>query len=326
MMDLQAAADMLGPGAVEVPIFEREIIDVVRRSSVALQRTEQKPATGHPHRYFEQTDIAQAQAVDPRALSANPSSPVRVERSAYVKACTAQSNLSLFDRDVTEQQGQFASVVAKDLNDIISAVERKRGKMYWRGADTSMLEPQNLEWCGALNQIPQQFVISPAQSIIDGIKLMVARMVANETYEVLPSAIYMNPIASEAVSVEAKAAKIELQEMEVVAGVKVGSLMTQAGRLPLVPDPWLTSDTGAAFGFSAPPAGYSNFYVAILMESLVEIGVISGKEYNPNPRLFQLGLTGNLAGQFVAVKFDTLVFKGASYAHAVGVIQLPTPA
>jgi hypothetical protein len=83
----------------------------------------------------------------------------------------------------------------------------------------------------------------------------------------------------------------------------------------------MPSDSGANYGFGAPPAGNKNYYAAILMESEIEIAVISGKEYNPNPRLFQLGLTGNLAGQFVGVKFDALIVKGASYAHSVVAVQ-----
>jgi hypothetical protein len=50
---LSAAADYSGPGALEVPMFEREIIDEIRRTSVALDRIKPKPATGHPHRYFD---------------------------------------------------------------------------------------------------------------------------------------------------------------------------------------------------------------------------------------------------------------------------------
>jgi hypothetical protein len=57
------------------------------------------------------------------------------------------------------------------------------------------------------------------------------------------------------------------------------------------------------------------------MESEVEIPVISGKNYDSKPRLFQLGLVGNLAGQFVGVKFDAVIFKGAAYAHAVVACQ-----
>lgn len=323
MLSLSAAADYLGTGAIEVPLFEREILDVLRRSSVPLQRIKGQRATGHPHRYLEQTAIASGAAVDPRNLSATATGPTRVERPAFIKAVTAQSNLSLFDKDVTEQQGQFAAVVAKDVDDIINAVELKRAQMFWAGSDTSMSAPTSLEWMGGLAQVSQQSVCTTGASIIDALKTQVAAMVANATYVVRPTAIYLNPILADYIDQEAKAAKITLESVEVVAGVTVAAISTQVGKLPLIADPFMPTDTVAKYGFSAPPAGNRNYYAAILMESEIEMPYISGKEDNPNPRLFQLGLVGNLAGQFVGVKFDTLIFKGASYAHATLCVQRP---
>ncbi len=323
MMALDAAADYLGTGAIEVPEFEREIFDVLRRSSIALQRVEQVPATGHPHRYFEQTALASAAAVDPRNLSATATGPTRVERPAFIKAVTAQSNLSLFDKDVTEQQGQFASVVAKDVDDIINAVELKRASMFWTGTDTSMSAPTTLEWMGGLSQVTQQFTCAPGASIIDALKTAVATMVANQTYVVRPTAIYLNPLLSDYIDQEAKASRITLDEVEVVAGVTVSAISTLIGKLPLIGDQFMPTDTASKYGFSAPPSGNKNYYAAILSEKDIEIPVISGREYNPNPRLFQLGLVGNLSGQYVGVKFDTLIFKAAAYAHAVVAVQRP---
>lgn len=323
MMDLSAAADYLGTGAIEIPIFEREIMDVVRRTSVALNRIEQVPATGHPHRYFEQTAIGQAAAVDPRNLSSTATGPTRVERPAFIKAVTNQSNLSLFDKDVTEQQGQFASVVAKDVDDIINAIEIKRASMLWTGTDTSLSAPTTLEWMGGLAQITQTATVAPGASIIDALKAQVAAMVANVTYVVRPTAIYLNPVLADYIDQEAKASRITLDSMEVVAGVTVTAISTQAGKLPLIGDPFMPADTAAKYGFSAPAAGNKNYYAVIMTEKNVEIPVISGKEFNKNPRLFQLGLTGNLAGQFVGVKFDAVIFKGASYAHTVVAVQRP---
>ena len=322
MMSLDAAADFLGTGAIEVPIFEKEIMDRVRRSSVALRRLTQVPATGHPHRYFEQTAIAQATAVDPRNLSSTATGPTRVERPAFIKAVTAQSNLSLFDKDVTEQQGQFAAVVAKDIDDIVKSIEVKRAKMLWYGTDTSMSAPTTLEWMGGLAQITQQATVAPGASIIDGLKNMVATMMANVGFEVMPSAIYVNPILGDYIDQEAKAMHIDLKTREVVAGVTVKYLSTQAGDLPIIPDAFMPNDTAGNYGFSLNGTN-KNYYAAILMDEEVEIAVISGKDYSPNPRLFQLGLTGNLSGQFVGVKFDTAIFKGASYAHAVVAVQRP---
>lgn len=328
-MDLKAAADFLGPGAIEVPIFETEIVDMVRRSSVALQRFKSVRATGHPHRYFEQTAIATATSVDPRNISSSGTSPTRVERPAFIKASIAQTNISMFDKEVTEQQGQFASVVAKDIDDIINAVEVWRATMLWAGTDTSMSSPTTLQWMGALEQIgtaggsSNLFTLAPGTSIIDGLKTAVANLKAQAGFVVRPTAIYMNDILADYIDQEAKASHIELGTMEVTAGVTVQYLSTQAGKLPLVGDAFMPTDTTGKYGFSAPPAANKNYYAAIIMESETEIPYISGKTDDPKPRLFQLGLIGNLAGQFVGIKFDALVIKGASYAHALCVVQRP---
>lgn len=322
-VDLSAAADFLGNGAIEVNMYEKEILDVIRRTSVALQRVPQVPATGHPHRYFEQTAIGAAAAIDPRAISPTPTGPTRVERSAPIKAVVNQTNIGLFDREITEQQGQFAYVVAKDINDIIAAIEVKRAQMLWAGTDTSLTSPTTLEWMGALRQITQQATIAPGASIIDGLKAMVAAMVANVTFVVRPTAFYMNPILADYIDQEAKATQVNMDKVEVVAGQVVKGISTQAGVLPIIGDAFMPTDSGAVYGFGAPPAGNKNYYVAILMETEIEIPVVSGAQFAPRPRLFQLGLTNNLSGQFVGVKFDSLIVKGPSYAHAVVAVQRP---
>lgn len=326
-MDLSAAADFLGPGAIEVPIFEKEITDVVRRSSHALQRFKSPRATGHPHRYFEQTAIATAVAVDPRNLASSGTSPTRVERPAFIKAVIAQTNISMFDKDVTEQQGQFASVVAKDVDDVLNAVEVKRGQMLWAGSDTSMSAPTTLEWMGALAQIGtaggsvNTSTIAFGSSIIDGLKTQVANLMAQQNYTVMPTGIYANPLLLDMIDQEAKASHIELGTVKITAGVTVKALSTQAGDLPLIPDVYMPTDTTAKYGFSAPGVingvQSKNYYAAIIMEEMTEVPYISGKTDDPKPRLFQLGLVGNLSGQFVGVKFDTLIIKGAAYAHGL---------
>lgn len=319
MMDLTAAADFLGTGAIEVPDFDREIFDLVRRTSVALARINQVRATGHPHRYFEQTAIATASTTDPRNIAPAATGPTRIERPAFIKASVGQSNLSLFDKDVTEQQGQFASVVAKDVDDIISGIQVLRATMLWGGTDTSLIAPTTTQWMGGLAQITQEFTVTSGSSIIDGLKTAVATMVANINYVVRPTAMFLNPLLGDLIDQEAKASRITLSEMEVVAGVTVSALSTQVGKLPLVGDPFMPTcpASTAQFGFGATPAGLKGYYAVITMESQIEIPVVSGKDFNPNPRLFQLGLTSNLAGQFVGLKFDSVIFKGPSYAHAV---------
>lgn len=323
-VDFSANADFLGPGAIEVNMYEDVIFDIVRRSSVALNRLPTMRATGQPHRYFEQTAIAQAQFTDPRALSPTPASPTRIERYAPIKAVINQTNITDFDKKVTEQQGQFADVVAKDIVDITKGIERARAAALWSGNDTSLTTPTTLQYFGLLSQISNQFTIDVGVSIVDGLKTIVAEMVGDSSFDIKPTAIYLNPVANNFLDQEAKAAQITFGESEVVAGVKVRTLSTQAGELPLVGDAFMPSATDNSFGFPAPDAGFSNFFAVILTEELIEIPYVSGSEDNPNPMLYQLGLVGNLTGQFVAVKYDCVIAKGASYAHAGVAIVRPT--
>jgi hypothetical protein len=61
-------------------------------------------------------------------------------------------------------------------------------------------------------------------------------------------------------------------------------------------------------------SGAQNQYAGfILSEEFVEYHWLT----SPIPRVFQLGLVGNLAAQFVIVKFGSVVVKGPAYAHAL---------
>lgn len=328
MMSLKAAADYLGTGAIEVNDYEPVIVDIVRRRSIALQRFKQVPATGQPHRYFEQTAISQAAfsttgGQGSSALSPSPSSPTRVERSAFIKAVVNQSNIALFDKMVTQQQKKFAEVVARDIEDVISGINVTRAAGVWSGNDTSLTTPTTVQYVGLLTQISTQSTIAPGASIIDGLKAVVASLFANPTYVVKPTAIYVNPVLGDYIDREARAGQITLTEVEVVSGVVVKALATQAGNLPLIGDQFLPAATGAAYGFNAPPAGNKNYFAVILTEDMVEMPYVSGETDNPNPLLFQLGLTGNLSGQFVGVMFDAVIAKAATYGHAVVCVQRP---
>jgi hypothetical protein len=157
--DISAAADFLGNGAIEVNRYESEIVDMVRRHSIFLQRVDRKPATGHPHRYFEQLAIASAAFTDPRNINPTPTGPNRVERAAFIKAITAQTNLSLFDVDVTRMQGQFAGLEAKDIEDIVNAILVAEAPAVWNGTDTSLSSPTTTQYVGLLSQITTQYVI-----------------------------------------------------------------------------------------------------------------------------------------------------------------------
>src|SRR5512143_2746573 len=176
-LDLHAAADFLGPGAVEVNRYQSEITDIVRRRGIFGQRIKQVPATGHPSRFFEQTAIVAPTAanafVDPRNIVATVSSPTRVERSVPLKALVSQINYNLFDLEVGAQQSQFAYLQAKDLADSVDGLMRTHDVALWNGNDTSLSAPTTAQYYGVAAQIADGGnlkTIGVSESIVDGLK------------------------------------------------------------------------------------------------------------------------------------------------------------
>jgi len=130
-------------------------------------------------------------------------------------------------------------------------------------------------------------------------------MVANSSFEVRPTAIYANPVLLDLIDREVKTAfNVVLSTSEVAGGLRVKTLSTQAGDLPLIPE-WALGYTGT------PGSGTAVLPCYIVSEELIEYHWLT----DSNPRVFQLGLPGSLASQMVVVKFGGVVVKGASYAH-----------
>lgn len=310
--EINAAADFIGPGAVEVPIFQTEITDLVRRRGVFGQRIKQVPATGHPSRFFEETAIpspaASAGFVDPRNIVAPVVQPTRVERSVPLKALVAQMNYNLFDIELGQQQSQFAYLQAKDLADTVDGVLRTHDVALWNGSDTSLSSPTTAQYYGAAGQIAaagNSVTIGTSQSIVDGLKSTVAQMLSNTSYGVRPTAIYANPVLLDLIDREMKSEfNVVLNTKTIEGGFTVKTLSTQAGDLPLIPE-WTLPYTGT------PGSGSAVLPAYIVTEDLIEYHWLS----DPNPRVFQLGRPGSLASQYVVVKFGGLVVKGANYAH-----------
>ncbi len=311
-IDLNATADFLGPGAIEINRYQTEIFDIVRRRGVFGQRVRQVPATGHPSRFFEETAINSPTAtqafVDPRNISATIGSPTRVERTVPLKALVSQINYNLFDLEVGAQQSQFAYLQAKDLADSVEGLLRTHDVALWNGNDTSLSTPTTFQYMGAIGQIEaggNTTTIATTASIVDGIKGVIAEMVANSSYQVRPTAIYANPVLLDLIDREMKAEfNVVLSTTEITAGLTVKTLSTQAGNLPLIPE-WALSYTGV------PGSGSAVLPCYVVTEDLIEYHWLT----DPNPRVFQLGLIGSLASQMVVVKFGAPVVKGAAYAH-----------
>ena len=310
--NIHAAADYIGPGAIEVPLYQTEIFDICRRSSPFGQRIKQVPATGHPSRFFEETAIPNpgtAGFQNPRSISPTVVSPTRIELSVPLKALVAQINYNLFDIELGDQQKQFAYLQAKDLVDTVSGLMVTHDVALWNGNDTSLSAPTTTQYMGVIGQIAAagspSVTVAAGNSIVNGLKTAVATMVANNGYLVRPTAIYANPMLLDLIDQEMKTEfNVVLSTDNITGGVRVKMLSTQAGDLPLIPD-WSLGYTGTIGSGSAQLPAY------IVTEDLIEYHWLG----DPTPRVFQLGLPNSLSYQYVAIKFGAPVVKGAGFAH-----------
>jgi hypothetical protein len=311
-VDLMAAADYLGPGAIEIDRYQTEIFDICRRRGVFGQRIKQVPATGHPSRFFEEVAIASPTAtqafVDPRNITPTINAPTRVEMSVPLKALVNQINYNLFDLEVTAQQSQFAYLQAKDLADAIDGLMRTHDVALWNGTDTSLSVPTTLQYFGIVGQIEAGgntvTVAKSSGTIVQTFKTAIAQMVSNSSYQVRPTAIYANPMLLDLIDQEMKTEyNVVLNTVEITGGFRVKALSTQAGDLPLIPE-WALGYTGTLGSGAVLPA-------YIVTEDLIEYHWLT----DPNPRVFKLGLPSTLTQQQVVVKFGAPVVKGANFAH-----------
>jgi hypothetical protein len=311
-VDLMAAADFLGPGAVEVDRYQTEIFDIVRRRGVFGQRIKQVPATGHPSRFFEETAINSPTATqafcDPRNIAPVVGAPTRLELAVPLKCLVSQINYNLFDLEVTAQQTQFAYLQAKDLADSIDGLLRTHDVALWTGNDTSLSAPTSTQYFGVIGQIEaggNSTTIGTTASIVNGLKTTIAQMVSSASYQVRPTAIYANPVLLDLIDQEMKSEfNVVMETTEITGGLRVKALSTQAGDLPLIPE-WAVPYTGT------PGSGSAILPAYIVTEDLIEYHWLT----DANPRVFKLGLPSALTQQMVVVKFGAPVVKGANFAH-----------
>lgn len=315
-VSLDAAADYLGNGAIEVPIFQREISDIVRRRGILGQRLEQfgayRPATGNPSRWFQQVALPNGQGyTSPQNIVPTASNnALRQEFALNIKALVGQINFGLFDREVTMQQGIYTQLQAKDLEDMVTGLLQVEDVALWNGSATSITDTTNLPVCGLATQITNT-ASSTSGSIVDFIRTQVAKIVANKSWAVRPTAIYVDPLLLDLIEQEVKNSATTLRNvmlgtMEAVPGVEVSAMNTAAGKLPIIPAWELANLQTPGTG------GTTNYACFILTENMIEYHYVGDK----NPRVFQLGLVSDLQQKFVAVKFGAHVAKYPSVAHA----------
>lgn len=311
--NLEAAATF-GTGYIFIDQYQQEILDTVRRGGVLGQRIRNVPATGQPSRWMEQTAIGSAAFDAPTALNPTATGPTRGEKALTIKAIDNMITFGLFNQQVSSLMPSNLQVQAKDMADMISGVQVLHDTALWTGTDAVagalVGDGTTNQYVGVPKQISTPVVyVDSTSSIVDGIRQQVALLVSSAADNIMPTAIYLNPMAHFAIEQEMIQNDHNMNaQVEVVPGVKVRSIMTAAGPLPLIADPLLAKDPAWAV---AAPAGQSNYPVIIVTEKLIEYHWVGSE----TAQVYQLGTTSNLSNNFIGVKFGAPVVKAGDRAH-----------
>lgn len=304
---------------IELPKFQKDMLDLLNRQVTIRDRIKSVMATGHPSRYWEQTKIAHnAKFVDPRTGDAGKygvntydEDYGRKERALFIKAITSGIKYSLFDQDVVAQQGDELAkqLLNKDMADMLVDLYQTSNKGIWTGNATSTEDSTSTEYCGLATQItdsvtvanPYSFATASGDFVTDTIRTKMAQNLANTKFIGMPTAIYANPLTIDYLSraelrrpnfsVDQSADKVDLGN-----GFIVNTIRTQAGYLPLIPDNYIPFD---------PSNKKHTLYV--VNEDLIERHWIGDSE----ARVYKMGDTKELLDEYVAVLFDAVVAKGA---------------
>lgn len=297
-----------GNGFIQVPVFEKEILDLVGKRGYILQRMKTKKATGNPTMYFEKLPSTKSASFqDPHALASNKWNANRVNKSAFVKAITNEIEFSHFDREVGEQQGLYNGLTNEDIRDMVLDLLTLQDAKVWTGNDTALSASTTNEYVGLLTQITQKATIGADVKIVDAIRAEVARLSAQTDYDVKPTAIVVNPMTYQLIEDEeqARATTSKNFEVEVVAGIKVRGVMTCMGILPIIPDAYLPLTVADS---------NTTHTIAILDENLLVRYYVGSDK----PRIFGFGMQDeSLNEKYMALQYDCIVAKGADYAHSL---------
>jgi len=314
------AAASFGNGYIVIDQYQTEIQDLVKRAGFLGRRMPKVPATGPLSRWFEQTAIGAAKFDARQSLTPTATGPTRGERSVLIKAITNRVQFGLFDQQVAGLMPENMRLKAKDTMDMINGIILLNDQALWTGTDVvngaQIGDGTTNQYVGIPKQITSTSVtVGSTDSIVDAIRLSVAKLVGSATENLLPTAIYMNPLALYALEEEVKQNDGNLiGRVDVEPGVNVTGVMTAAGRLPIFADPLLAVDP--TWGDTAP-GGQTAYPFVILTESMLEYHYVG----SPTPQMFTLGTVSTIIDDYVGVMFGAPVVKAGGSAHVRGTIE-----
>lgn len=312
---------------IHLPVFQEGMLDEIRRDYTILNRIPAVPATGYPSRYWEQTKLPQNTSfVDVRGggtgFTGYSKDTIdedygRVEKALYLKCQVSRIKFTLFDKEIVQQQGESVAeaLLDKDMRDMIVQFYRKKNDAIWNGTATSPQDSTTIDYCGLLTQIGTAAATiastDTTTKISTVIRTEIAKQVADKDWDKKVTAIYANPLTIDILEQELEKEFPGYRfnnQTEILPGVTVTSIVTQAGRIPIIPDTYLPIKDVMGTGESASTVVKKVHHFVLMNEKMVERHYLT----TPEPRVYKMGINKELLDDYIAICFDAIVLKGHS--------------
>lgn len=246
--------------------YDHQLYDYLQRNFSIGVMCRSNRASGFPHTWNEQKLIpSNTTAVDPRIGNGKSGSPdyrAKVTNTDYGRNNWQNAlprlhisgiTYDFFDRKMQEEYGSFdVDLIAKDNMDMFTDYTRTISKEFWNGKATSLVDESNWEYMGILKQIKKTYEVPEGSTMAEALRSKIAEAMAQTVYIGMPTVIAMNPVTYDLLCKEEAKNEHNLYyvqiKTDIIPGVEVPAIHTQAGTLPIILTPWIEVDTTTSPG------------------------------------------------------------------------------
>lgn len=289
-----------GEGFITHDAYNRTIFDDLRRKFILFFELTKHAANSDFTTGFLQSAIGAARATDKNAITFSATTATRSAHTPIeIKAITTDRNFGMYKRSLYGQMGNlYGDLTQKDISDMTVAMFAEWSRQSFNGDANA----QPLEFEGLKRLIGAGVGYGATTSIVKTIQNKVVVMMNRTDKMVMPTHIIANPAIAYSITQEQAKMKIGADwvgapSTVIVQGVPCASIDTQAGKLPIISDP-----------FNSPLVGTNSVYPTYIasMDKLRWEFVEPLGQAGPEPKVFEFPMTNVLDTPYKGIMFGAI--------------------
>lgn len=306
---------------MHLQVFEDTIYDYQKNYLSIYNLIPALEATGQPTMWMDQTkkpNNTQFSSPTTLAYKTRDEDYGRVAKSAMIKCITSTYSYPFFNTITARQQGVLPDFVTKDIGDWAAEVAAFQNNKFWYGTDTDLATPTTNEYVGIMNQIVTKVTVPKTSTltITDVLETEVAKMDVNikqNTGTGSDLVFCMNGLTMDAWIKQERARSTNNVNytIEIIPGFKIPAIMTAKGLIGIVVDNELVVADNAANGTFDHP-------IVLLNKREIERRYIG----QATPMVFDMAINNQLTSDKIAVMFDNIILRNATYGHKLITMQI----